>query len=320
MTARRSVRGPVLFRAAAGPRQGYGHLVRTTVLARALGVRPLVCVRGPAAATAAAARLGCRTIDGPARDVLIATCATLLVIDDPSAAQAAVWRRAAARLGVPVASVHDLGLAYVDADLTIDGSMVRPGPAPRGPSLLGPRFALVAERARRRRAPHSPSVLIALGGGPRARLAIAIARAIRRARPEARIRVAGGLSASTPVRLPAGVRWLGPRRGLAGALARAAVAVVGGGVSLYEACCLGTPAVGVSVVAAQRPTVAGLAAAGAAVDGGSARHVSRVAGAAVALLADARRRARLSRAGRRLVDGRGPARVASALVRLERSR
>ena len=46
------------------------------------------------------------------------------------------------------------------------------------------------------------------------------------------------------------------RHGLHDELARAGVAVVGGGVSLYEACAHGVAAVGVPVVAAQRPTVA----------------------------------------------------------------
>ena len=36
----------ILFRAAAGPRRGFGHLVRCRSLARALGVRPLVALRG----------------------------------------------------------------------------------------------------------------------------------------------------------------------------------------------------------------------------------------------------------------------------------
>ena len=36
----------VLFRAPAGPRRGFGHLVRCRSLARALGVRPLIALRG----------------------------------------------------------------------------------------------------------------------------------------------------------------------------------------------------------------------------------------------------------------------------------
>ena len=36
----------ILFRAPAGPRRGFGHLVRCRSLARALGVRPLIALRG----------------------------------------------------------------------------------------------------------------------------------------------------------------------------------------------------------------------------------------------------------------------------------
>ena len=36
----------ILFRAPAGARRGFGHLVRCRSLARALGVRPLISLRG----------------------------------------------------------------------------------------------------------------------------------------------------------------------------------------------------------------------------------------------------------------------------------
>jgi spore coat polysaccharide biosynthesis predicted glycosyltransferase SpsG len=100
-------------------------------------------------------------------------------------------------------------------------------------------------------------------------------------------------------------------------MARASVAVVGGGVSLYEACALGTPAVGVPVVAAQRPTVAAFVAHGAAK--GSARgpvSAKRVAEACVSLLSDAAMRRHLARMGRRLIDGRGAFRAAAAVAEL----
>jgi len=43
----------VVFRVAAGPRLGFGHLVRCRSLARALGVTPRVWLRGSAATRAA---------------------------------------------------------------------------------------------------------------------------------------------------------------------------------------------------------------------------------------------------------------------------
>jgi len=48
----------VLFRAPAGPRRGFGHLVRSISLARAMGVRPLLCLRGPSEVQDTAVALG----------------------------------------------------------------------------------------------------------------------------------------------------------------------------------------------------------------------------------------------------------------------
>lgn len=306
----------IVFRAAAGPRIGYGHLVRMTVLGRAMGVSPIVSVRGTTDAVRVARRLKCRVARGGAAAVLRRARASLLVIDDPSANRARAWVRAAAQRGVPVASVHDLGLAACGTDLAVDGSVVQPGAAWAAPSLVGPRYLILDNESASWRDPRTPSVLIALGGGPRRRAALALARAIREARPDVAVRIAGGLTASTPDALPAGLTWLGPRRSLGTDLARATVAVVGGGVSLYEACRVGTPAVGVAVVPAQQPTVSGLAATEAVIDGGTVADLDRVARRALSLLDDAPLRRRLSRNGRALVDGRGADRVAHWLRRL----
>jgi spore coat polysaccharide biosynthesis predicted glycosyltransferase SpsG len=103
-------------------------------------------------------------------------------------------------------------------------------------------------------------------------------------------------------------------------MARASVAVVGGGVSLYEACAQGVAAVGVPVVPAQRPTVAAF------VKRGAARGVTRgrvsarsVAAECAALLTDEAMRRHTARMGRRLIDGRGAFRAAAAVSRLARS-
>ena len=48
----------VVFHVAAGPRLGFGHLVRCRSLARALGVTPRAWVRGSAATRASARAMG----------------------------------------------------------------------------------------------------------------------------------------------------------------------------------------------------------------------------------------------------------------------
>jgi hypothetical protein len=79
--------------------------------------------------------------------------------------------------------------------------------------------------------------------------------------------------------------------------------------------------VAVSVVPAQQPTVRALARQGAAVNGGplgTAGAANRVAGHTSRLLAAPAAQRRLAANGRRLVDGRGAARVAAALRALAR--
>jgi spore coat polysaccharide biosynthesis predicted glycosyltransferase SpsG len=115
------------------------------------------------------------------------------------------------------------------------------------------------------------------------------------------------------------VSWLGPLPSLARELRACDVAIVAGGVTLYEACALGVPAVAVPVVAAQRATVEGFAARGAVL---AAPLASAARGASVGLVADhvatlvsrpdlARRQARVAGA---IVDGKGATRVARALA------
>ena len=133
----------VLFRVAAGPRIGYGHLVRCVALGGQLGVRPRVALRGGDHARRVARSLGCRCLDGGSRELLERTRADVLVIDDPSPRLTARWRRAARRLAVPVVGLRDLGLGVRDADLIVDGSVTTAGASRATPSrLVGPRFAV----------------------------------------------------------------------------------------------------------------------------------------------------------------------------------
>ena len=307
----------ILFRAPAGPRRGFGHLVRCRSLARALGVRPLIALRGGTPVEEAAVALGCDVVHGSANRLLRSLAPDVLVVDDPVTADARRWMAAGRRAGCLVVSVHDLGLGCLDADLVIDGSVTKNARARRGMTLAGPQFALLDPALIEEDESRDPySVLVALGGGPRAELAVDIAEAIVDAVPHATVRVAGGF-VSTPTQVRQQITWVGPARSLHQEMARASVAVVGGGVSLYEACALGTPAVGVPVVAAQRPTVAAFVARGAA--RGSARgpvSAKQVAEECVSLLSDASMRRHLARMGQRLIDGRGAFRAAAAVAQL----
>jgi spore coat polysaccharide biosynthesis predicted glycosyltransferase SpsG len=316
----------ILFRAAAGPRRGFGHLVRCRSLARALGVRPLMALRGGQHVIETALALGCDVVPGSAARVLSRLQPDVLVVDDPIAADARRWIRAARRVGSLVVSIHDLGIGCLDADLVIDGSITKNARARNGLTLAGPKYAVLDPSLNRRarlegddqqRDPYS--VLVALGGGPRVELAHDIAEAIVETHPHARVRIAGGFQGISREDA-ARIAWIGPSRSLHEEMARASVAVVGGGVSLYEACAHGAAAVGVPVVKAQRPTVTAF------VKRGVARGVTRgrvtaqsVAAQCAELLTDDAMRRHMARMGQRLIDGRGAFRAAAAVTQLARA-
>jgi spore coat polysaccharide biosynthesis predicted glycosyltransferase SpsG len=363
----------VLFAAPAGAKRGFGHLVRCRSLARALGVRPLVAVRGPQGTVDVALRLGCDVVIGTPARLIRSLRPDVVIVDDPIEMPASRWISTARAAGAVVVSIHDLGLGCLDADLLIDGSVVRSRalqnrkrstPKHEGAKstkvytktnvdLIGPAFAILdpdtlggqnarrsvpaalrrrksrsaassGERSRREASglPSVPAVVISLGGGPRAKLACAIAVEIARRAPDVDVRIVGGFVSARPPRglartLPRNVTWLAGATNLSRELTRADVAIVGGGVSLYEACALGTPAVAVPVVAAQRPTVAGFVAEGAALGSAHGTVAPRhVAANALAALRQPRLRRRLTRAARRLVDGRGAVRAARVIARL----
>ena len=309
-----------VFRIAAGPRIGFGHLMRARALARALGVRPLVSVRGGDAARRAACRAGCHVLP-PDRDPC--DVGSLVVVDDPSPEHTRRWVARARRRQLLTVSIHDGGMGHSMADLVVDASAASGHDGRTERVLVGPRFYLLEPRSpnqsgssgeRGVAGPAVPRVLVALGGGAHVRrVAARLVAAVAARCPAADIAVAAGLVPGRRPRVPGG-RWLESPSGLAHALADSDVVVVAGGVTLYEACALGRPAVGMAVVQAQRPAIRALASQGAVLDAGGpsvdAATASRVAAAVARLLADRPGRRRLGRQARRLVDGRGAERVA----------
>lgn len=307
----------VLFRAAAGARRGFGHLVRCRALARALDVRPLVALRGGQRVIDTALALGCDVVDGSSPRVIATLQPDVVVVDDPIAADASRWIAAARRAGCLVVSIHDLGLGSLDADLVVDGSVTRTAKATRGRTLAGTNYAVLdpALATLRANAGRGTRVLISLGGGPRAELAASIAQAIARVEKRADIRIVGGFLSGFLSPRHDRITWVNTPRGLGEELSHADVAVLGGGVSLYEACALGVPSVGVPVVRAQEPTVAAFARKRAAL--GVPRvgtPPATIADRAARLLRDAGLRRQVARKARQLVDGRGATRVARAIA------
>jgi spore coat polysaccharide biosynthesis predicted glycosyltransferase SpsG len=345
---------PVLFRVAGGHRLGFGHIVRAMSLANTLGVPPWLSVRGTERARRVARQLGAQLDERSLEELLTAGEQTgetrLVVIDDPNRHTAERALALARKHHAAVASVHDLGIAPIASDLAIDGSIVslrRHWPSAQ--ALLGSRYAVLDAEIARLRAyrtarvdtasahptpsmpfiDEQPRVVISLGGGKRAGLSWRLGRELAIGLPDVQVIVAAGFGSG---RGPHGrkdahgglMRNLRPLRApeeLRLELARATVAIVAGGVTLYEAAALGVPAVALAVVPAQRPTIAGFVRVGAASAAGDAsvdaagvigcvmRRVSR-------LLADARARELMTVAACAAVDGRGSQRVALALERL----
>lgn len=323
---RRGRRPAVLFRATAGPRRGFGHLIRCQSLAEALDVPPVLSLRGTKSTARRAEEIGFRLVKGSAAHAIAREACDVLVVDDPSAKAARPWVRAGKRAGRPVVTVHDLGLGCLEGDLVVDGSVVRSAALREaaGEVASGPAFAVLKPGLlswkRRGEAPAGTvRVLIALGGGTNAALAGAIAEALTAADDRVHVRIAGGFTpgGATQLRVMPRVCWLGRTPGLGRELARADVAVVGGGVTLYEACAVGVPTVAVPVVDAQRPTIDAFVKKGAAsgiVDGPV--ELERVVSLVLSLAESRQRRAAMTRKATRLVDGRGAARVAQFVARL----
>lgn len=304
----------VLFAAAAGAGIGFGHLVRCGVLAEALDTPRHLVLRGAESALDRALRFGWHVHRG--RAVVDALMPDLIVVDDPSPTHRERWIRLARTAHVPVALVCDGDAGRIRADLVIDGSFAA-RPDSRRHRLAGPAFALLAssvgDRRRRVTARDPRRVAIAFGGGRHVRqLGAAVARDLVRTIPGVRVDVAAGFTDARLPRLPDRCRWVSAPAGLADLLAAAAVAIVAGGVTMYEACALGTPVVAVPVVPAQRPAIGAAAAAG-AVHTSSRRTPRAIALAAGQLIASPSTAAAYASAAAQLVDGRGAARAAAAL-------
>jgi spore coat polysaccharide biosynthesis predicted glycosyltransferase SpsG len=308
-----------MFAATAGPRRGFGHLIRCGVLADALGVSRIVALRRVSDHTARTARRfgwtlrNCAAIDSDRPE--------LLIVDDPSAVETRRWVGRARRRGIPVATLHDGGSFGATSDLVIDvGAVSRHEDVPG--RVSGPAFAVLRDsphKWRPRTGNAAPRVCVALGGGAHVRrVGARVASAIVRRLPHAEVSVAAGFAGRRRPQLPARCRWIAPADGLSLALSEASACVVSGGVTLYEACAVGTPTVAVAVVPAQQPAITAVVRAGAAltVNLVPENGPERLAELVCQLLERATLQRALRRNALRLVDGQGTARVVRRLRQL----
>jgi spore coat polysaccharide biosynthesis predicted glycosyltransferase SpsG/RimJ/RimL family protein N-acetyltransferase len=190
----------------------------------------------------------------------------------------------------------------LDQNLDVEASSYA-DPAPGAGLLLGPRYALLRREFReadrtRPRAGEAGTLLVALGGSPPAGARALVDTAL--ADPPL-----SALSVSHLEETPA----------VAAAMVAADLAFAAAGVTAWELCCMGVPAVLTSVADNQLPVARALAARGIAHDLGplAAATAGDLVAALVELARDRERRAEMAASGLALVDGQGARRVVSRL-------
>jgi UDP-2,4-diacetamido-2,4,6-trideoxy-beta-L-altropyranose hydrolase len=244
----------------------------------------------------------------------------------------------AARGGASIVLViDDLADRPHDCDLLVDANPERVAAAYAGLTggttrfLLGPQYALLRpEFAERRPARVRPPrrqaerLLITLGGADPDNISRRVLEALPHlgGAPLKTVLVIGPanphretLAALAP---SLGVEIAVDPPDLAGFMLDTDIAITAGSTSFWELACLGVPALIVVIADNQRAVARAAENAGAALVLGESNHLDprNLAAAVAALAADPDRRQRMSAAGRNLVDGRGAARVADAVAKI----
>jgi len=330
----------VAIRTDAGPEIGLGHARRCLTLAgalRELGVESVFVLAG--------GRRACEWLEAshfevvpvePARDLdaTLEHCrvheARVIVVDSASLGTAYLTTLAAAGLRVVV--IDDLADHDLPVDLVVNGSAGAERLPYRGASrtrfLLGPRHVLlraqfgqagtrsVPDRARR--------VLITVGGGDpsdlTSRLVGWTTRALGAVEQDVVVGPFGARTGALQAAAAAGrVVLHEDPKDLAALMLEADMALSGGGQTAYELAATGTPAVAIRLADNQTLNLTALAEAGTldwVGDAGDDDLHVKIGTALAGLANDPMRRARMSRQGRALVDGRGAGRVARAIADL----
>ncbi|PYN41188.1 MAG: UDP-2,4-diacetamido-2,4,6-trideoxy-beta-L-altropyranose hydrolase [Candidatus Rokuibacteriota bacterium] len=332
----------VAFRADAGSDIGLGHARRCLTLAGALRELGVECFFVFAGDRAAREWLAASDFDvvsmESARDLAGALehprvrQARVFVVDSPSLGTADLARLAAA--GQRVVVIDDLADHALPVDLVVNASAgaerLQYRGAPRTRFLLGPRYALlrrqfvqagarsVSERARR--------ILVTVGGGdPEDFTSRLVEWAVRALGAVEQDVVVGPFSGRSEA-LRRAVDAAGGRvalhedpKDIASLMLAADVALCGGGQTVYELAATGTPALAIRLAENQTLNLTALAEAGTLAwvgDAGDADLEAKIGRALAGLADDPTRRARMSRQGRALVDGRGAGRVARVVADL----
>jgi UDP-2,4-diacetamido-2,4,6-trideoxy-beta-L-altropyranose hydrolase len=321
-----TARAEWVLRVASRPEFGGGHVMRCLALARAL--EPFATVRfaldpgGEEWAGMLASSGFHVVIDDQADDTPVAG----VVLDhyEPSASMVAHWRRCAGKLVV----LRDGDQRVAGADLEIRQWDRIDDPTDTQLSgldyaLVDPAFAQIPDAVME---PWPICVLVAFGHRDSPDATSRVLTALHALEPQwsPKVTVALGANASNLPRVREMLSAWGERGrlllsvpSLRDALAGCDFAVGAGGVTAAERAAAGRPSLTVTLNGGQRGVAQVLAAAGTTVDCGPIDAISdrELARSMRELAGDIDRRAAMAAAGRRAVDGRGPQRIASELLR-----
>jgi spore coat polysaccharide biosynthesis predicted glycosyltransferase SpsG len=234
---------------------------------------------------------------------------------------------AARQRGIPVVSIHDLGLALLPSDVLVDGSIApaTDSPSPKSEIFRGALYMVLdASFCRLHRMPKPisekiKSVWVNLGGGDSRRYFLKIMHGLRSWGRELTVTGAPGFASWGQESLgrqdwrPLQFHW--ETGEIARSLYEADLAITAGGLSAYESLCSGTPLMALSYDAHQQRTIGALSEMGACVDLGSgdALDSSVLPDLLSPLETNRAERQRLSSCGKQIVDGRGCERVADII-------
>ncbi len=241
----------------------------------------------------------------------------------------AAWRGVAGRLAV----IEDGAAHWPEADLVVRPAGKATG---RENELAGPDYALVDPAFALVERPPAPPVarkiLLFFGRRDSANaMGLALAAIEEVTGDDWRPEIIAVLGADAPHRraiaarleaMALAARLVIDTNDMAGLVAAADMGLGAGGVALLERCAAGLPSLSLCVADNQRASLAMAAEAGATETLGPLERVdASTLGAALRRLAfDGAARAAMSKAARRLIDGKGAARVAGALIALTTGR
>jgi len=330
---------PLWIHAGAGPQMGFGHLKRCMILAEKLRdcMRAFFVLRPDDRWSGK--QLKTRGFDHQNigfsslwRETAIRPAAIL--IDTSISDELDVFVQTAREKGVPVISLHDMGLNPLCSDIAVDGSIaaVSQHDLQARRILTGPAYMVLdpALRESRRKPPRAGkeirTVFINLGGGDSRKYFSRVLEGMKIwvANAEIEVEVIGmrgfiewgqenfNENALRPLRF----RW--ESGDAAGFLRASDLAVTAGGISAYEALCSGVPLLALSWDSLQQTTIDLIDEAGACVNLGAGDDLTPefLAAALGKINGDADVRKKMARNGIKLVDGRGAERVTKIIRRV----